>query len=337
MMDPHPRMMRAVVIPRYGEADVLEIRELPVPRVQDREVLVKVAAAGLNRADILQRRGRYPAPPGSPAEVPGLELAGEVVTAAPDAARFLPGDRVFGITGGGAQAGFVAVDERQLARIPKRLGWAEAAAVPEAYITAHDALVTQADFREGDRVLINAAGSGVGVAAIQIIRALGGMSFGSSRTARKVERCLSIGMDAGIVLSGDPSPLVDAVSKWTAGAGVDIVLDLVGGPYVGVGVTCLARRGRLICIGTIAGREATIPLGQLLAKRLRVFGTVLRSRSTEEKAGVVSAFEADLLPLLQGGALRPIVDAALPVERVVDAHRLLESDSTFGKVILTFD
>jgi NADPH:quinone reductase len=329
-----PRSMRAVVIPAYGEADVLELRDVPVPALRERDVLVRVRAAGLNRADVLQRRGRYPPPAGASTEIPGLELAGEVVARGAEASRWNVGDRVFGITAGGAHAEYAALDERHLAPIPPRLSWTEAAAIPEAFVTVHDALVVQAGFRDGDRVVIHAVGSGVGVAAVQLIRALGGKSFGTSRTPAKIDRCVALGMDAGAVVGTDPAAAVEEVMKWSAGAGAAIVLDLVGGPYLPVSVACLAPRGTVMCIGTIAGRDATIPLGLVLGRRIRIIGTVLRSRNAAEKAAAVGAFERDVIPLLQGGALRPVVEAVFPRAEVAEAHRLMESDATFGKVVL---
>jgi NADPH:quinone reductase len=250
------------------------------------------------------------------------------------ASRWGTGDRVFGIVAGGAHAEFALVDERHLSPVPERMSWAEAAAIPEAYITAHDALVVQGGFRHGQRVLIHAVGSGVGVAAVQLVRALGGKSFGSSRTADKIARCVSLGLDSGWVVDADPQSMIEEVQRWSDGAGVNIALDLVGGPYLPVSVACLGPRGRLLCIGTIAGREATIPLGQVLARRLTIIGTVLRSRSADEKASAVEAFDRDVVPLLDSGELSPVIDAVLPLERISDAHHLLESDATFGKVVL---
>jgi NADPH:quinone reductase len=329
-----PESMRAVVIPGYGGPEVLRLRDVPIPEPRGREVLVRVRAAGLNRADVLQRRGRYPALAGAPAEIPGLELAGEVAALGPEATRWGVGDRVFGITSGGSHAEYASLDERHLTAIPSRLAWTEAAAIPEAFVTVHDALVVQAGFRDGDRVVIHAVGSGVGVAAVQLIRALGGQSFGTSRTAAKIDRCMALGMNAGTVVGTDPASVADDVMGWSGGAGAAIVLDLVGGPYLAVSIACLAPRGTVMCIGTIAGREATIPLGTVLGRRIRVIGTVLRSRNAEEKSAAVAAFERDVIPLIQGGALSPVVEAVFPLAEVAEAHRLMESDATFGKVVL---
>jgi NADPH:quinone reductase-like Zn-dependent oxidoreductase len=213
--------MRAVKIVSFGGVeglDVVEVSNAPQP-TGDR-VRVRVRAAGLNRADVLQRLGRYPAPPGYPQDIPGLEFAGEIEGLGEDARAWKIGDRVFGITGGGAQAEFVTVPENILARIPENLGWAEAAAVPEVFITAHDALFTQCGLQTGERVLIHAAGSGVGTAAIQLVRAAGAVPFGTSRTAEKLERAKAFGLSESVVVADDPSRFVESVKNWTGGAGV---------------------------------------------------------------------------------------------------------------------
>jgi len=225
--------MRAVTIASFGGVEGLEIREVPdaAPAALDR-VRVRVRAAGLNRADILQRLGRYPAPPGYPQEIPGIEFAGEVAAIGDEVRSWKPGDRVFGIIGGGGQAEFVTVPENQLAPIPQNLDWAEAAAVPEVFMTAHDALSTQCGLLSGEQVLIHAAGSGVGTAAIQLVKAAGAFAYGTSRTADKLERAREFGLSSSLVVDGDPMKFVDSVKDWTNGAGVNVVLDLVGAAYL---------------------------------------------------------------------------------------------------------
>src|SRR5207244_2012567 len=228
------RLMRAIVITSYGGVDgigVMEVESPPAP-VADR-VRVRVHAAGLNRADILQRLGHYPAPPGYPPNIPGMEFAGEVESIGDAVRAWKVGDRVFGITGGGAQAEFVVVPESNLARIPAELDWVQAGAMPEVFITAHDALFTRAGLHLGERVLIHAAASGVGTAAIQVAHAVGATVYGTSRTADKLERIrdLNLGLDGSVAVGGKPANLVEAVQKWTNGCGVAVVLDLVGGNY----------------------------------------------------------------------------------------------------------
>lgn len=326
--------MRAVVITRAGGPEVLEVREADDPFVGERMVLVRVRAAALNRADILQREGRYPAPPGAPADIPGLEFAGEVAERGQGAKRWHEGQRVFGITGGGAQSEYVAVHEDTLAEIPGNLGWSEAAAVPEAFITAHDALFTQAQLRAGERVLIHAVGSGVGLAAVQLVRASGAHAFGVSRTPDKIARAREYGMAEGLV-TGDPvAELKQPVTRWSDGRGIDVCLDLVGGAYVRGAVGVMALHGRIMLVGTVAGNAAELPLGQVLGKRLTLKGTVLRARTLEEKITATSGFVRDVVPLLASGEVRPVVDSVFPLEEVAKAHRRMEGNETFGKVVL---
>ena len=326
--------MKAAVITRPGGPEVLELADVPDPQPRTGEVLVRVLASALNRADLLQRQGRYPAPPGAPGNIPGLEIAGEVVERAAGASRWSVGDRVFGIIGGGGNAELAAIDERHLARIPDAMPFDEAAAVPEAFVTAHDALVTQVMMRPGESVLVHAAGSGVGLAAIQLVRAMGGRCFGTARTAEKIERARPFGLVDGAVIGADANAVIDHVKRWTEGAGIDVILDLVGGPYLAAGVEAAAPRGRIVLIGLLAGRSATLNLGAILSKRLVLRGTVLRSRSADEKAAATAAFERDVLPLLQRAAVRPVIDRVLPLTAIGEAHALLESNDTFGKVVL---
>ena len=331
--------MRAVVITSHGGVDgigVLEVDTPPAPTAD--RVRVRVYAAGLNRADILQRRGHYPAPPGYPHNIPGMEFAGEVESIGDAVRAWKVGDRVFGITGGGAQAEFVVVPESNLARIPPELHWVEAGAMPEVFITAHDALFTRAGLHMGERVLIHAAASGVGTAAIQLAHAAGATVYGTSRTADKLERIrdLNLGLDASVAVGGKPANFVEAVQKWTNGGGVDVVLDLVGGNYFAANLEALALRGRLICVGTMAGTKSEIDLGLLLRKRVTIIGTMLRGRSIEEKAEATRLFASSVLPLVSRGAIRPVIDRVFPANEIRDAHERMESNASFGKIVLTF-
>jgi NADPH2:quinone reductase len=314
----------------------LEVREVerPPAATADR-VLVRVRAAGLNRADILQRKGYYPAPPGAVQDIPGLEFAGEVEAVGNEVRAFHRGQRVFGITAGGAQAEYVLVPESTLVEIPANLDWAAAAAVPEAFITAHDALFTQAGLEMGERVLIHAAGSGVGLAAVQLARAGGASVYGTSRTAQKLERARGYGLDEAIAVSGsDPMLFAEAVREWTAGAGVEVILDLVGGPYLAANLAALALKGRLLLVGTTAGANAPLDLGLVMRKRLRIMGTVLRARSIEEKARATGRFAAHVVPLLEREVVRPVIDKVYRMDEVRAAHERLESNESFGKIVL---
>jgi NADPH2:quinone reductase len=325
--------MRAAVITRPGGPEVLEIQERPVPKPGANEILVRVHASALNRADLSQREGHYPAPPGAPQDIPGLEFAGEVVETGSDA-KSKPGDRVFGVVAGGGNAEYLVTDSECVASVPEGMSWTDAAAVPEAFITAHDALVVQASMRRNEFVLIHAVGSGVGLAATQIARALGGTPFGTARTADKIERARDHGLADGIVVDDDPSIIATAFNEKTNGNGIDITLDLVGGPYLGPSIQAAAKRGRIMCIGTIAGRSSTIPVNIVLHKRLMIRGTVLRARSVEEKRAATAAFARDLLPLFAAKRLAPVVDRVYELVDIRAAHEHVASNTTFGKVVL---
>jgi putative PIG3 family NAD(P)H quinone oxidoreductase len=327
--------MKAVTIKSFGDVNVLEIRDVPdaPPATLDR-VRVRVRAAGLNRADILQRLGRYPAPPGYPQEIPGIEFAGEVESIGDEVREWKLGDRVFGIIGGGGQAEYVCVPANHLARIPENLDWAQAAAVPEVFMTAHDALFTQCGVTTGEYVLIHAAGSGVGTTAIQLVRAAGAFAYGTSRTADKLERAKEFGLNSSIAVNGDPAAFAEAAIKWTGGAGVNVVLDLVGSAYLQANLRSLATGGRLIFVGTTSGSKAEIDYGVVMSKRLKIMGTSLRTRSAEEKATATRLLAQQVVPLLASGQVRPVIDKVFNMADVRAAHERVESNESFGKVVL---
>jgi putative PIG3 family NAD(P)H quinone oxidoreductase len=327
--------MKAVVITSPGGVDVLEVGDVdaPPPPVADR-VRVRVRASALNRADLLQRMGRYPAPPGAPVNIPGLEFAGEVDQVGPEVHNLRIGDRVFGICGGGAQAEYINVPSSHLAAIPDNLDWAAAAAVPEVFITAHDALFTQAHLQPGESVLVHAVGSGVGTAAVQLIKAVGARSFGTSRTADKVERAEQLGLDQSLIVKDDPLALVDAVKEWSRGKGADVVLDLVGAAYLEASLRAMALKGRMIQVGTTSGSKATLDYGLVMSKRLTLKGTVLRARSVEEKATATRLFEKHVVPLFEQGLVKPVIDRTFELSEIREAHRRMESNENFGKIVL---
>ena len=330
--------MKAVTIISFGGVEGLEVREVAdATRATLDRVRVQVRAAGLNRADILQRLGRYPAPPGYPQEIPGLEFAGEVEEIGEEVRHWKVGDRVFGIIGGGGQAEFVTVPENHLAGIPPNLDWAEAAAVPEVFMTAHDALFTQCGLQMGERVLIHAAGSGVGTAASQLVKATGATAYGTSRTADKLEKAKEFGLTESFVANGDTMDLVEAAKQGTNGSGVDVVLDLVGAAYLKANLESLATKGRLIFVGTTSGSKAEIDYAVVMRKRLRIMGTSLRTRSLEEKATATRLFAQHVVPLLASGAVRPVMDKAFKMEEVRAAHQRIESNQSFGKVVLMIE
>jgi NADPH:quinone reductase-like Zn-dependent oxidoreductase len=229
------------------------------------------------------------------------------------------------------------VPESTLARIPDNLNWVEAASIPEVFITAHDALFTQCKLQMGERVLIHAAGSGVGTAASQLVKAAGGVTYGTSRTAGKLERAREFGLSEAIAVGNDPSLIVDAVKKWTDGRGINVILDLVVAGYLKPNLEALATRGRLIFVGTTSGSKAEIDYGIVMRKRLHIMGTSLRTRSIEEKATATRLFAQHVVPLLANGSVRPVIDSDFSIEEVREAHKRLESNETFGKVVLTID
>ena len=326
--------MRAAVFTRPGGPEVLEVQERPTPDPAPNEILVSVRASALNRADLSQREGNYPAPPGAPADILGMEFAGEVAGVGTQVVAWQPGDRVFGIVGGGGNAEYLTTDAQSVARIPDRLSWTEAAAIPEVFITAHDALFTQAGLQRDERVLIHAVGSGVGLAATQLVRAYGAFPFGTARTADKIERAREFGLADGVVVGDDVGVIATAGNAFTHGKGFEVTLDLLGGAYLVASIQAAARRGRIMLIGTVAGRSATIPVGMVLSKRLMLRGTVLRARSVEEKRSATAAFARDVLPLLASGTVKPTIDRIYDLSDIRAAHERLASNETFGKVVL---
>lgn len=327
--------MKAAVIVSYGGVEGLEIRDVDMPSAPTADrVRVRVQAAALNRADILQRMGRYPPPAEAPQDILGMEFAGEVESTGEQVRQWRAGQRVFGITGGGAQAEYIVVPEDTLAEVPANLDWVQAAAVPEVFITAHDALFTQAGLTIGESLLVHAAGSGVGTAAIQLARATGAQAYGTSRTAEKLERAKAFGLTESIAVGDRPGSIAEAVRSWTNGKGVNVILDLVGGAYLEANLDSLAPKGRMMLVGTTSGSKATLDFGKAMGKRLTIIGTVLRARTAEEKATAVRLFRAQVVPLLASGAVLPVVDRTYPLREIREAHTRLESNESFGKIVL---
>lgn len=321
--------MKAIAITKFGGPEVLTVVERPLPEPSKGEVRVRVRATAVNRADLLQRMGAYPAPPDAPADVPGLEIAGEIDAVGPGVERLAAGDRVFGLVGGGGYAEAVITHERALARIPEGLAFEQAAAVPEAFITAHDAIVGQAHLAGGECLLVHAVGSGVGTAAVQLGRALGAFVIGTARTADKLERARALGLDAGVVPEG--GRFADAVRKIAEPA---VVLELVGGGYVDEDVRCIRTLGRIVLVGLLAGARHEVDLGRVLTKRARIFGTVLRARPLEEKLAVMRVFEEQVVPLFARGKLAPVIDTVMPLDDAAGAHARMASNAGFGKIVL---
>jgi len=324
--------MRALVTTRPGGPEVLELRDVPAPRAGAGDVLVRVAASGLNRADLSQIAGRYPAPEGWPQEIPGLEFAGVVEAAGEGVHRPRVGDRVMGLLGGGGLAELVRCPAVHALPIPASLSFEEAAAIPEAFITAHDALFTQARLRGGETVLVHAVGSGVGTAALQLAHAVDARVIGTSRSPDKLRRAAELAPLVAIDTSGDD--FAEAVLRATEGRGVDVVLELVGGDYLPGDVRALALHGRILVVGLIRGREAVLDMGALMRRRARLIGTTLRARTDAEKASATWAFAGHALPLFGMGRLKAVVSAVHPPEEAVQALASMRDGESFGKLVI---
>jgi NADPH:quinone reductase len=332
--------MRAIVI-KDGK---LELSEVKTPEPGPGYARVRIRACGVNRADLLQRYGLYPAPPDAPPDTPGLELAGEVDAIGGGVHGDVKvGDRVFGIVGGGAYAEYVTVHARTLAPIPtvngKPLSFEEAAAIPEAFLTAYDAMVLQCGLSAGQTVLVHAAGSGVGTAAVQIAKAVGARSIGTARSKDKLTRAESLGMNAGVVTeaNADGTPkFAERVRSLTKGErGVDVVLELVGGNYIPESLSALTDQGSLVLVGLMAGIRADIDLSMVLRKRLHIIGTVLRSRPLEEKIVAGQVLRRHISPLIEEGKLAAIVDKVFPLAEAGAALDHMQANASFGKIVLS--
>ncbi|MCZ2390468.1 MAG: NAD(P)H-quinone oxidoreductase [Acidobacteria bacterium] len=324
--------MKAVRINDFSGLDDVSIAEVEEPRPGIGEALIRVRAAGVNRADLLQAAGRYPPPEGYSPNLPGLEFAGEIVELGEGASGFSIGDRVFGITAGHAQAELLAVHTSLLANIPDELSYTEAGGIPEVYITAHDAVFTQNELRPGETLLIHAAASGVGLAALDLAAAAGANVIGTSRTADKIERLKDLGLEHGIV-TGD-GKFAEAVLEMTAGRGVDVILDLVGASYLAENLASLGQKGRISVVGLTGGTRSEIDLAAVLRKRASIRGTFLRARSPEEKAAATENFIREVLPLIDSGDARPHIDRAFKLDDAKAAYAYLASNKSFGKVVL---
>lgn len=324
--------MRAVVHAGAGGTEVLQLREVEAPMPGPEQIRVRVRAAGLNRADLLQRKGRYPAPPGWPADIPGLEYAGEVDQLGSGARRWRVRDRVMGLVGGGAHAEYVVVHQDEAMAVPSGMSFTQAAAIPEAFLTAWDALVTRGRLQAGERVLIHAVGSGVGTAAVQLARRLGATTIGTSRSRSKLEQARALGLDEAIDSSAG-----GFVRSLTAP--VNVILDVLGGPALADNLDALAPRGRLVLLGLLQGARADVNLDALLRKRLEVIGSVMRTRLLAERIPLVSEFGARVSPWFTAaaaGGIRAVVGATYPFAEIAEAHVAMEGDANFGKIVLVW-
>ena len=323
--------MKAVVLRSFGGPEVLTFEDVATPVYGAEEILVTVAATALNRADLLQRMGMYPNPfPGS-LDIPGLEFSGTVKAVGERVTRWKVGDAVMGIVSGGAYAEEIVLHERQALAVPHGISVNDAAAIPEVFITAWDALVVQGGLTSGRWAMVHAGASGVGTAAIQIAKAIGARIVVTC-SAGKVASCRELGAD--VVVDYGSQDFVEEVKKATNGLGVDVILDVIGGDYVERNVASLAIKGRIIQVGTMAGKPVPFNVGLLLAKRATITGTVLRARPIEEKVAITQRFAAEVLPLFESGALRPVIDSRYAFADVSQAHEYMASNGNVGKILI---
>ncbi len=324
--------MRAVVLTEYGDPDVLTLTDIPDPVPGPEEVLVEITATALNRADLLQRMGFYPEPgPKKAHEVPGMELSGRVVAIGSRVANRAVGDEVMGIVSGGAYAERITVHERQLLPVPAGIAMADAAAIPEVGITAHDALVVQGGLLSGGWALVHAGGSGVGSMAVQIVKAMGARVI-TTVSAKKVDAVRALGAD--VVVDYGTDDFVDAVRDATGGRGVDTVLDVVGGDYLPRNVKALRIGGTIVQVGVMGGGQSSFDVASLLPKRAHLIGTMLRSRALEEKVLATRRFGAEVVPAIEAGLVRPIIDRRFALADIAAAHAYMESNANVGKIVI---
>jgi NADPH2:quinone reductase len=321
--------MRAMRYTAAGDAGVIAMDHCATPEPGPRQIRVRVVASALNRADILQRRGRYPAPPGWPADIPGLEYAGEVDSLGEGVTRWRRGDGVMGLVGGGGHAEFVVVHEDEAIAIPSGMAWTSAAAIPEAFLTAWDGLLLRGRLQPAERVLIHAVGSGVGTAAVQLAKWAGAATVGTSRQAGKLARARALGLDEAICTADE---------GWHSDrcAAVDVILDVLGGAALQANLGALRQGGRLIVLGLLQGPRAELPLELLMRQRLTIEGSVMRSRHLAERVALARRFEAEVLGAFAGTqpALQAVVGAVYAMAELPRAHAAMEADDSFGKLVL---
>ena len=319
--------MRAVRLKQLTGPDGLVIEEVDPPVPGPNQIRVQVKATALNRADLLQTMGLYPAPPGVPADIPGLEYAGLVDSVGVGVTRWQVGDRVMGLVAGGAWAEQLVTHEREALHVPGQLSFEKAAAIPEAFITAFDALTLQAGMRAGQTVLIHAVASGVGTAALQWAKAIGAKAIGTSRTASKLSRVKLLGLDVGLLVDRN-------APKFASQVKADLALELVGGNYLPETIEAMNVGGTVMLVGLTGGPSAELPLRTILTKRLRIFGTTLRARSLEEKIAVAESFGSQVLPFFAAGILIPVVGSIVKLTQLQEALARLAANETFGKTVV---
>jgi NADPH2:quinone reductase len=323
--------MIAVEIARPGGPEVLRIVERPTPQPGSDEVLIRVEAAGVNRPDAMQRLGKYPPPPGA-SDIPGLEIAGTVAALGAGVRTLTTGDRVCALVSGGGYAEYCVAPAVQCLRVPERLDAVSAAAIPETFFTVWTNLFERGGLRAGERALVHGGTSGIGTAAIQLARAFDAVVYATAGSDEKCDVCRRLG--AAVAINYKKDDFFEVVKRETGGAGVNVILDIVGADYVARNIDCLGMNGRLVQIGTQAGSRASINLRPILQRRLTLTGSTLRARSVEEKGALAREVERYIWPLLESGRVAPVIDRTYPLAGAADAHRRLESSEHIGKIVL---
>ncbi|HEY5357688.1 MAG TPA: NAD(P)H-quinone oxidoreductase [Streptosporangiaceae bacterium] len=323
--------MRAIVITEPGGPEVLAVEQVPDPVPGPDEVVIGITAAGVNRADLMQRQGLYPPPPGAP-PYPGLECSGQILATGSEVSDWEPGDKVCALLAGGGYAEQVAVPAGQVMPLPPGIGVADAAALPEAACTVYANVFMQAALAPGEILLVHGGSSGIGTMAIQLGHAAGARVACTAGSPAKLERCRELGAD--LAINYREEDFTEAIDKFTGGHGADVILDIVGAPYLPQNVRALATGGRLIVIGMQGGATGELNLARLLARRASVFAASLRARPAGEKAAIVSATQAHVWPLIGSGQVGPVIDQILPLEQAPRAHRLLDASEHIGKILL---
>ncbi|HCY61240.1 MAG TPA: NAD(P)H-quinone oxidoreductase [Oxalobacteraceae bacterium] len=324
--------MKAIEISRPGAPEVLQLCERPLPEVNEGEVLIKVHAAGINRPDVLQRMGRYPVPPGA-SDLPGLEVAGEIVAGELAGSDFKQGDMVCALVQGGGYAEYCTAPLAQCLPLPRGLSAQEAASLPETYFTVWSNVFDRAHLSPGETLLVQGGTSGIGVTAIQLANAFGHRVFATAGSDDKCRACEALGAEKGINYRSED--FVAVVKEATAGKGVDVILDMVGGDYIPREIDALADDGRIVMIAFLGGSKGTVDLGQVLRRRLTLTGSTLRPRPVGFKAQIAASLREKVWPLIEAGKIRPVIHRSFPLEQAAQAHALMESSTHIGKIILT--
>lgn len=327
--------MKAIIITQPGEPEVLQMAERPVPQIKPDEVLVKVAAAGVNRPDVAQRKGNYPPPPGASTEIPGLEIAGTIAETGSEVSRWQVGDRVCALVTGAGYAEYCAVPAGQCLPVPSHISLTEAASLPETFFTVWSNVFDRAKLQPGESLLVHGGSSGIGVAAIQMAKAMGNTVYVTAGSAQKCTFCESLGAHKAINYKTES--FKDAIKEITGGKGVDVILDMIGGDYTSLNLQCLAEEGRLVQINTMKGKDVSIDLALVMRKRLLITGSTLRGRDVAFKSAIARNLELQVWPFLAPGAIKPVIYKTFTAEQAAEAHKLMESSEHMGKIVLTFN